>query len=95
MNICFLSGRIVGTPEFRFILNKKHEMKKNYHICLLIINIELNDKTLLKLKFFDENADYYFRVLKENYYIVVNGILNNDYEIEVEECFILEGIEMI
>ena len=67
------------------------EMKKNYHRCLLIIDLELNDKTLLKLKFFDENADYYFRILKQNYYIVVDGILNNDYEIEVEESFILEG----
>lgn len=89
MNICFLSGRIISTPQFKFVLNKNHKMKKNYHRCLLIINIELNDKTILKLNIFDEKADYYFRVLKEGCYIIVEGMINNKYEIEVKECRLL------
>lgn len=87
MNICFLSGKIISIPRFRFILNKKYRMKKSYHRCVLITDLEINGELILKLNFYDEAADYYFKILELNDEIFISGNLNENYEIEVDECY--------
>ena len=52
MNICFLIGKIVSEIDFKFIVNNK----KYYSISIL--QIELNNKSIITVKGYNEIADF-------------------------------------
>lgn len=44
----------------------------------------LENNTVIKVKTYDEKADYCYRKLKKNDFIYLNGRLNNGYEVELD-----------
>ena len=90
MNICFLSSKIISQPYFKFVLNKNHKIRKKTHICILLTDLEIDEKTIVKLKFYDEVAEFCYKEIHINDNIVINGIINDTYEIEVNECYKLK-----
>ena len=83
MNICFLIGKIVSEIDFKFIVNSK----KYYSIS--IFQIELNNKSIIKVKGYNEIADFCYRRLLKNDYINIYGELNSKGEIEILEIYLL------
>ena len=83
MNICFLIGKIVSEIDFKFIVNSK----KYYSIS--IFQIELNNKSIIKVKGYNEIADFCYRRLLKNDYINLYGELNSKGEIEILEIYLL------
>lgn len=81
MNLCFLQGKVIGNIEFKFILNSPN-------ISVAIFDIELTNKSIVKIKAYDELADYCYSKLKENNQIVIYGYLK-------EETVILENITVL
>ncbi len=70
MNECFIIGKIVTNIEFKFIYNSKKT-------SIATINIELKNKSIIKAKAYDENADYCYRNLNKNKMIFIYGKLEN------------------
>lgn len=82
MNICFLIGKIISDIDFRFIINSKN-------ISIAIFELQLSNKSIVKVKAYNETADYCYRELIINDMVSIQGELSNNTEI------IINDIELI
>ena len=80
INICFVIGKIVSDIEFEFIINSKN-------ISVAIFEIELSNKSIIKVKGYNEIADYCYQKLLKGDIIGIYGELNNDMEIIINEIY--------
>lgn len=87
MNLCFIIGKIISEVEFDFIINSKN-------ISIIIFEIELEDKVKVRVKGYNEIADYCYQQLKTNDNISIQGLLNSNGEIEIQEIDKVEGINI-
>ena len=78
MNLCFLIGKIISEINFKFVLNSKN-------ISIVYFKIELNNKSIVKVKAYNELADYCYSKLKKNDIIAIQGYLNNEIKIIIDE----------
>ena len=74
MNLCFLSGKIISDINFKFIINSKH-------ISIAYFNVQLNNKSIIKIIGYNEISDYCYSKLRKNNYIFIEGLLDNNYEV--------------
>lgn len=81
MNICFLMGKIKSEIEFKFIVNSK------IYYSVVIFQLELSNKNIVKIKGYNKIADYCYRILKKDKNISVLGKLNSKGEIEIFEIY--------
>ena len=77
MNICIVYGKIVSEIEFKFIIN----VKKYYSIA--IFQIELNNKSIVTAKGYNEIADWYYRNLMIDNYCIIEGYIDSKIEVEM------------
>ena len=70
MNICIVYGKIVSKIEFEFIIN----VKKYYSI--VIFQIELDNKSIVTVRGYNEIADYCYKNLNKGNYCVIEGKVN-------------------
>lgn len=82
MNEVFIIGKILSQIDFRFILNNKKYFSK------IEFKIEV-DKQKLKVKGYNDIAEFCYRKLKKNDIICING------EIETNMEIIIKYIEII
>ena len=82
MNICFFIGEICSEINFDFILNSKD-------ISIARFDIELLNGSIIKVKGYNEIADYCYSILKQGMDIQIQGYINNKYEIILEDIEIL------
>lgn len=71
MNFCILYGVILTDVNFNFILNKKNK-------SIAYFDLLLSNNSVIKVKAFDEKADYIYRKLKIGDYMMIEGRLCND-----------------
>ena len=81
MNICIVAGKIVGEIEFKFIINNKNK-------SIVYFDLELSNKSIVKVKAYDEIADYVYSKIK-NDIVLIDGKLRDDGSIEIQEIFIV------
>lgn len=74
MNICFFIGKIISDIDFKFIVNNR---KYN---SIVIFQIELNNKSIITLKGYNEIADFCYRNLEKNNIIIAVTFLNSKLE---------------
>ena len=84
MNICFFIGEIISELEFKFVINTKEIY------VILMFDLELIDGTKLKVKAYNEIADYCYKNYEKNNFVCINGKINNDMEIIINECWLCE-----
>lgn len=77
MNIVFVEGKIISDIEFKFIINSKN-------ISIAIFEIELLNKSIVKIKAENELADYCYSKLSKNDVIFIEGNLNSNMEIIIK-----------
>ena len=65
MNEVFLAGKIISNVEFKFIINSEN-------ISIAMFNIETEDKQVIKIKAYNELADYCCSKLEKSVYIWQN-----------------------
>jgi len=80
MNICFLIGKICSKIEFEFILNSKD-------ISVAMFDIELLDKSVIKVKCYNKIADYCYSSLKTNMIITLEGSINSKMEVIIKNIY--------
>ena len=78
MNICFLYGKIISDIDFKFIMNNKNKTS------ISVYKIQLNNKSIVTVKGYNEIADYCYRNLKIGDNIYIQGRLNNMMDIEAD-----------
>ena len=74
MNICFFIGKICSQIKFDFILNSKN-------ISIARFNVKLLNGSIIKVKGYNEIADYCYRNLEKSMLIEIEGCINNKCEI--------------
>ena len=81
MNLCFITGKVINDIEFKFVLNSKN-------ISISYIKLKLQNDSIIKVKAYNELADYCYSKLEKEDIITIYGYLNNDMEIVIEEFII-------
>lgn len=80
MNECFVMGKIISNIDFKFMVNSK----KYYSIS--IFQIELNNKSIITVKGYNEIADFCYKSLIKNNCIVLYGKLDSKMEIVLKNA---------
>ena len=78
MNLVFVIGKIVSEIEFDFVLNSTN-------ISIVNFEIELNNKNIVKVKGYNEVADFCYKNLNKKETVSILGSLNSNMEIIVKE----------
>ncbi len=78
MNNCFISGKIITEIEFKFAI-------KNKFYSIAEFKIELDNKSIIKIKAYDKNAEYCYQKLEKEMYINIYGKIDNKGDIELLE----------
>ena len=79
MNEVFLTGKIISNVEFKFIINSKN-------ISIAMFNIETDDKQVIKIKAYNEIADYCYSKLEMNKIVFIYGKISKN-NIIVKEIY--------
>ena len=82
MNICILQGKIIRKIEYKFIINSKNK-------AIAYFEMELLDKNIIKIKAYNDIADKCYRILSTGNEICIEGILDTNGEIEIQEIYVL------
>ena len=77
MNLCFVMGKIVSDIEFKFIINGKS-------ISVVLFDIQLSNDSIIKIKGYNEIADWCYQKLVKGDIVAIQGYLNNKMEIIIE-----------
>lgn len=80
MNLCILRGEIVSDIEFKFIVKGKN--KSIAYFDLLLMN-----KCVVRVKAYNEMADFVYRKLKRGQLVMVEGKVRSDGSLE---CFYIK-----
>ena len=75
MNLCVLLGKIVSDIEFKFIF-------KNQNKSIAYFDIELLNKSVIRIKSYNELADHIYRKLKVGQIVIVEGLIRDDGSVE-------------
>ena len=84
MNICFFQGKIISKINFKFVMGNKENLSHR-HISICYFDVLLNNKTIIKVKAYDNMAELCYRKLKIDDFININGRLCDNYEVELCE----------
>lgn len=77
MNIVFVEGKIIRDIEFNFIINSEN-------VSITTFEVELLNKSIVKIKAYNELADYCYSKLNKGDIIFVEGYLNSNMEIIIK-----------
>ena len=88
MNEVFLIGNIVNEIEFKFIINSKN-------ISIAMFNIETDDKQVIKIKAYNELADYCYSKLEKSKRVFIYGKISKNNIIVKEIYQMLQKKHMI
>lgn len=79
-------GKIISEIEFKFIINSKNK-------SIVYFDMELLTKSIIRVKAYNEKADYIYRNLKIGQTIIIEGKISNDGSVECENiCHIVPFI---
>ena len=78
MNICILWGKIISDIDYKFIINSKNK-------AIAQFEMELLNKSIVKVQAYDEMADYIYRNLSKRDIIYIYGYLEGNEKIVVQE----------
>ena len=98
MNLVIVVGTVVTEVEFKFIYDRYKEViateeniehKSSYsdkynHTSIAKCDIKLSNNSIIKIYGYDEIADYMYRDLVCNEYILVEGKLDSNMEVKIE-----------
>ena len=79
MNEVFLTGKIISNVEFKFIINSKN-------ISIAMFNIETDDKQVIKIKAYNELADYCYSKLETRQRVFIYGEIS-EIDVIVKEIY--------
>ena len=88
MNICFFQGKIISKINFKFVM-KNDKCLASRHISICYFRILLDNESCVKVKAYNEMADFCYKKLRKGDFINICGCLCQNYEIELDEISIV------
>ena len=79
MNEVFLNGRIITEIEFKFIINTKKQKS------IVEFTLEIENGLKVKIKAYNEIADYIYSKFKMYDDIILRGMLSQEYDVIIKE----------
>ena len=76
MNMCFIIGKIVSKIDFNFLINSKNT-------SIVKFKVELKNKSIVKVKGYDEIADWCYKNLEETDEVGIYGEINSKADIKI------------
>ena len=80
MNLCILLGKIVSEIEFKFIIKSKNN-------SIAYFELELLNKSIVKVKAYNKMADYVYNKLENGNIILINGEVRIDGTVEINKIW--------
>lgn len=77
MNLCILLGKIVSEINFKFIIKSKNK-------SIAYFDMELLNKSIIRIKSYDEVADHVYRKFRTGQIVVIEGKIRGDGTVECE-----------
>ena len=84
INLCFIKGKVVDKKELKFVYDKNKKSLSKSHICIIKLELELEDKQTIYLKAYNEMADFVYKNVNEEDIIMLQGVLRDNI-VEIEE----------
>jgi len=81
MNNCFIAGKIITEIEFKFAI-------KNKFYSIAEFKIELDNKSIIKIKAYNKNAEYCYQKLEKEMYINIYGKITSKGDIKLLEFYV-------
>ena len=86
MNIVIMYGKIVSNIEFKFIYNRyAKDSGMEHKTSIAKCEIELANGSIVEIYGYDEIADFMYRNLKNNVNIYIQGRLDSNGKVEIQE----------
>ena len=86
MNIVIMYGKIVSNIEFKFIYNRyTKNWGMEHKTSIAKCEIELANGSIVEIYCYDEIADFMYRNLKNNVNIYIQGRLDSNGKVEIQE----------
>ena len=86
MNIVIIYGKIVSEIDFKFIYNRYvKDSEKENKISIAKCKMELTNGSIVEIYGYDEIADFMYRKLKVNVNICIQGRLDNNGKVKIQE----------
>ena len=87
MNLVIVFGKIVSSIGFKFIYDRYmiDSNDKYNHTSIAKCEIMLLNKSIVRIYGYDKIADFMYKDLKYNDYILIEGKLDSNMEIEVKQ----------
>jgi hypothetical protein len=78
MNICILYGKVISDIEYKFIIHNKNK-------AIARFEMELLNKSIVKVKAYDDISDYIYRNLSKGAVICIYGYLDSNGKVILQE----------
>lgn len=75
MNLCILQGRIISDIEFKFIIKGRNK-------SIAYFDMMLSNKSVIKVKAYNEKADFVYRKFKIGRIVIIKGKIRTDGSVE-------------
>lgn len=82
MNLVFVQGKIISNIEFKFIVNSKNT-------SIAIFEIELSNKSIVKVKAYNDLADYCYSKLNKGDNVLIDGKICSNIEIIIQNIYVV------
>lgn len=86
MNIVIIYGKVIEKIDFKFIYDRYNN--KNKHISIAKSKLKLMNNSIVEIYGYDEMADYIYRNLKNEMYIIVEGKIDSNMKIRVHRVIL-------
>ncbi len=84
INLCFIKGKVVNISDYKFIYKKNKKSIGDKNICVIKMELELNNNQIVWGKGYNEMADFIYQNVKKEDIILVKGALRDNI-IEIQE----------
>lgn len=86
MNLVIVYGKIISIIDFKFIYKRYKCEEKYKHISIAKSKIKLLNNSIVEIYCFDEIADFIYRNLREDDFVLIEGKLDSEMKIECRKC---------
>ena len=86
MNLVIIYGKIIENIDFKFIYDRYNN--KNKHTSIAKSKLKLMNNSIVEIYGYDEMADYMYRNLKKEMYIIAEGEIDSNMKIRVHRIIL-------
>ena len=84
INLCFLKGKVINKKDLKFVYDKSKKSLSKNHICIIILELEIENKQVIYLKAYNEIAEFVYNNVNEGDNILVEGAIKDNI-VEIED----------